>query len=125
MCAVAEKDPRSTKASNPDREAAMAERRGRRLSLSCRLFFFGEDDFEGEATVLDLSTNGCQATSLIQVHVGMTLRLSLFLHDQQWPLRIDEALVRWVSGATFGLEFTGIRPAQRERVRAIIMKANL
>ncbi len=122
---MAEKDPRSTKASNPDREAAMAERRGRRLSLSCRLFFFGEDDFEGEATVLDLSTNGCQATSLIQVHVGMTLRLSLFLHDQQWPLRIDEALVRWVSGATFGLEFTGIRPAQRERVRAIIMKANL
>ena len=103
----------------------MAERRGRRLSLSCRLFFFGEDDFEGEATVLDLSTNGCQVTSLIQVHVGMTLRLSLFLHDQKWPLRIDEALVRWVSGAMFGLEFTGIRPAQRERVRAIIMKANL
>jgi len=125
MCAVAEKDSRSTRASNPDHEAAMAERRGRRLSVSCRLFFFGEDDFEGEATVLDLSTNGCQATSLIQVHVGMTLRLSLFLHDQQWPLRIDEALVRWVSGATFGLEFTGIRPAQRERVRAIIMKANL
>ena len=125
MCAVAEKDPRSTRASSPDHEVAMAERRGRRLSLSCRLFFFGEDDFEGEATVLDLSTNGCQATSLIQVHVGMTLRLSLFLHDQQWPLRIDEALVRWVSGAAFGLEFTGIRPAQRERVRAIIMKANL
>jgi PilZ domain len=103
----------------------MAERRGRRLSLSCRLFFFGEDDFEGEATVLDLSTNGCQAKSFIPVDVGMTLRLSLFLHDQKWPLRIDEALVRWVSGGMFGLEFTGIRPAQRERVRAIIMKANL
>ena len=103
----------------------MADRRGRRLSLSCRLFFFGEDDFEGEGTVLDLSTNGCQATSLIQVLVGMTLRLSLFLHDQKWPLRIDKAVVRWVNGETFGLEFTGIRPAQRERVRAIIMKANL
>lgn len=103
----------------------MAERRGRRLSLSCRLFFFGEDDFEAEATVLDLSTNGCQATSLTQVQVGMTLRLSLFLHDQKWPLRIDEAQVRWVKGAHFGLEFTGIRPAQRERVRAIIMAAKL
>ena len=116
---MAEKDPRSTRASSPDHEAAMAERRGRRL------FFFGEDDFEGEATVLDLSTNGCQASSLIQVHAGMTLRPSLFLHDRKWPLRIDDALVRWVSGATSGLEFTGIRPAQRERVRAIIMKANL
>jgi len=55
----------------------------------------------------------------------MTLRLSLFLHDQKWPLRIDEALVRWVNGGMFGIEFTGIRPAQRERVRVIITKANL
>lgn len=118
-------DPRAVRALGSDHEASMAERRGRRLSLSCRLFFFGDDDFEGEATILDLSTNGCRATSLTQVQVGMALRLSLFLHDQQWPLRIDEALVRWVNGESFGLEFTGIRPAQRERVRAIIMKAKL
>jgi hypothetical protein len=122
---VAMQDSRSTRALSSDHETAMAERRGRRLRLNCRLFFFGEDDFEGEATVLDLSTNGCQVTSLIPVQVGMTLRLSLFLHDQKWPLRIDESLVRWVNSANFGLEFTGIRPAQRERVRAIIMKAKL
>jgi len=122
---MATEDPRSSRALDSDHEAAMAERRGRRVSLNCRLFFFGEDDFEGEATVLDLSTNGCQATSLIQVQVGMVFRLSLFLHDQQWPLRIDEALVRWVKGANFGIEFTGIRLAQRERVRSIIMKAKL
>ena len=119
------KDPRSNRASGPDREAATAERRGRRLQLNCRLFFFGEDDFEGEATVLDLSTNGCQVTSLTKVQAGMVFRLSLFLLDQKWPLRIDEALVRWVNGEYFGLEFTGIRPAQRERVRSIIMKAKL
>jgi PilZ domain len=122
---MATEDPRSSRVLGSDHEAAMAERRGRRVSLSCRLFFFGEDDFEGEATVLDLSTNGCQATSFIQIQVGMVFRLSLFLHDQQWPLRIDEALVRWVKDANFGLEFTGIRLAQRERVRFIIMKAKL
>ncbi|MDO8354837.1 MAG: PilZ domain-containing protein [Nitrospirota bacterium] len=103
----------------------MAERRGRRLNLSCRLFFFGEDDFEGEATILDLSTGGCQATSLTEVQVGTTLRLSLFLQDQEWPVRIDEALVRWVKSSAFGLEFTEIRSAQRERIRALIMKAKL
>ena len=118
-------DPRSGRVSSSNHEAAMAERRGRRLKLTCRLFFFGENDFEGEATILDLSTGGCQATSLSEVQVGTTLRLSLFLQDQKWPLRIDEALVRWVKGPTFGLEFTKIRPAQRERVRAIIMKAKL
>ena len=122
---MATQDPESNHVRRSGLEHTMAERRGRRLSLSCRLFFFGENDFEGEATVLDLSTNGCQATSLVQVHVGMILRLSLFLSDQKWPLRIDEALVRWVKGESFGLEFTGIRPAQRERVRAIIMAAKI
>ena len=91
--------------------------------MNRRLFFFGEDEFEGEAAILDISTNGCRATSLIDVKVGLSLKLSLFLQDQQWPLRIDEALVRWVDGQLFGLEFIGIRPAQRERLRAILMKA--
>ena len=122
---MATQDPRSSRALGSDHKAAMAERRGRRLRLSCRLFFFGEDDFEGEATILDLSTGGCQATSLTEVQVGTTLRLSLFLHDQQWPVRIDGAMMRWVNGNSFGLEFTEIRSAQRERVRAIIMKAKL
>ena len=122
---MATQDSQPNQASGSEDKAAMAERRGRRINLSCRLFLFGEDDFEAEATILDLSTNGCQATSLTEVQVGTTLRLSLFLHDQEWPVRIDEALVRWVKGANFGLEFTGIRSAQRERVRAIIMKAKL
>jgi c-di-GMP-binding flagellar brake protein YcgR len=122
---VATQDPRSSRASNADHEAAMAERRGRRLSLNCRLFFFGEEDFEGEARILDLSTGGCQATSQTGVQVGTMLRLSLFLQDQQWPVRIDGAMVRWVNGNSFGLEFTEIRSAQRERIRAIIMNAKL
>jgi len=91
--------------------------------MSRRLFFFGDGELEGEATVLDISTNGCRATSLTEIKVGLSLKLSLFLQDQQWPLRIDEAAVRWVDGRTFGLEFIGIRPAQRERLRAIVMKS--
>jgi len=122
---VATQDPRSSRVASSDHEATMAERRGRRLKLSCRLFFFGENDFEGEATILDLSTGGCQVTSLAEMQVGTTLRLSLFLDDQQWPVRIDGAMVRWVNGNSFGLEFTEIRSAQRERIRAIIMKAKL
>lgn len=98
-----------------------SERRGRRLAMSRRLFFFGDDDLEGEATILNISTNGCRATSLTEVKVGSIVKLSLFLQDQQWPLRIDEAVVRWVDDQCFGLEFVGIRPAQRERLRALIM----
>ena len=105
----------------PD-DSQPSERRGRRLSMSRRLFFFGEGEFEGEATVVDISTNGCKAMSHTEVKVGLSLKLSVFLQDQQWPLRIDHARVRWVDGQYFGLEFTGIRPAQRERLRSILMK---
>ena len=91
--------------------------------MNRRLFFFGDEEFEGEATILDISTNGCKATSLTEVKVGLILKVSLFLQDQQWPLRIDQAVVRWVDGQCFGLEFIGIRPAQRERLRSMVMKS--
>jgi len=41
------------------------------------------------------------------------------------PVRIDVAMVRWVQGASFGLEFTEIRSAQWEHLRALIMKTKL
>lgn len=99
------------------------DRRGRRIPLSCRLFFFGDDDFEGEAKLLDISANGCRVTSSIAVETGMILRLSLFLPDHQWPLRISQAMVRWIDKDEFGLEFVSITMAQRERLRALVMKA--
>ena len=114
-------NPKPDRDPKPDEDATILERRGRRLRIDCRLFFFGEDEFEGEAQVLDISTNGCQVSSQVAVQVGMQLRLSIFLGDQKWPLRIEQATVRWVRGQNFGLEFIGIRSAQRERLRAMIM----
>ncbi len=117
---------RGSQDSPPDLQAVNAQdRRGRRLSLSFRMFFFGDDDFEGEAKVIDISTNGCKAETAVEMTVGMYVKLSLFLPDFKWPLRVDQALVRWVDGTQFGLEFTSIRPAQRERLRGLIMKGGL
>jgi c-di-GMP-binding flagellar brake protein YcgR len=118
------KSPPNHTSSQPE-NAQPFERRGRRLTMNRRLFFFGDEEFEGEATILDISTNGCKATSLTEVKVGLILKVSLFLQDQQWPLRIDQAVVRWVDGQCFGLEFIGIRPAQRERLRSMVMKAKV
>jgi hypothetical protein len=112
----------TTSGESDDNGASQVNRRGRRIPLSCRLFFFGDDDFEGEATVLDVSTNGCRAESAIELKIGMVLKLSMFLTDFKWPLRVDQAIVRWIEGKQFGLEFTSIRLAQRERLRGLIMK---
>jgi hypothetical protein len=105
------------------KESTVEDRQGRRIHLTCRMFFFGEEDFEGEATLVDVSTNGCCATSRIEVTVGTILKLSLFLSDYKWPLRVEQSIVRWVDGERFGLEFIAIQPAQRERLRAIMMKS--
>jgi hypothetical protein len=115
---------RETQGAIADRhdKAVVQDRGGRRAALSCRLFFFGDDDFEGEGTLRDISTSGCRASSLIAVQPGMLLKLSVFLPDYLWPLRVDEAMVRWVNGQEFGVEFTRIRLAQRERLRALVMK---
>ena len=104
-------------------EDAHKDRRGRRITMTCRMFFFGEDDFEGEAKLLDLSASGCRASSSIPLTVDMSLRLSLFLLDHQWPLRVNEAIVRWIDQDQFGLEFVNLTMAQRERLRALVFKA--
>jgi len=98
------------------------DRQARRIGIACRMFFFGDQDFEGEATVRDISTHGCKASTSVELTVGLCLRLSLFLPDYNWPLRVDKGIVRWVEGKEFGIEFTDIRVAQRERLRALIMK---
>lgn len=109
---------------HPERqdEARIKDRRGRRMALSCRLFFFGDNEFEGEAGLLDISTSGCRLSSCVALKDGMVLKLSLFLPDYRWPLRVDQAIVRWVDGQEYGLEFIHLRQAQRERLRALLMK---
>jgi hypothetical protein len=37
-----------------------------------------------------------------------------------WPLRIEEAQVRWVKGNTFGLQFTAMRPDERAKLKELI-----
>lgn len=97
----------------------------RRAEVSCRLFFFGDDDFEGEGVVREVSTTGCCGSTTVDMQTGMILKLSLFLPDYTWPLRVDQAIVRWVNGQEFWVEFISIQLAQRERVRALVMKAKL
>ena len=98
------------------------ERLRRRLAHACRVSFFGDDGYEGEGNMLDISTSGCRISSDETLPVGTVIKLSLFLKDHEWPMRIDEAIVRWAKEGTYGIEFTSIRLAQRERIRALVMK---
>ena len=113
---------RTSDESNRAEVARDRERLQRRLAYSCRVVFSGDDDEEGEGTMLDISTSGCRIASDKTLPVGTVLKLSLLLNDHEWPMRIDEAIVRWAKEGTYGIEFTSIRLAQRERIRALVMK---
>ena len=99
----------------------MEQRKTRRIPVACGLYFHNNRDKDGEAQLYDVSLTGCQAESSVDVEVGMEFQLSLDLLDYPWPLRIEKAIVRWVNGLTFGLEFVEVFPAQKERLRSLTM----
>jgi c-di-GMP-binding flagellar brake protein YcgR len=104
-------------------EKAKELRKSRRVAIGCRLAFSGEDEVEGEAEVLDLSFTGCMAKSEIAVQPGLQMKVSLFLSDgHEWPVRVDEAIVRWARGGEFGVEFLAMRPPQLRRIQQFVIK---
>lgn len=98
-------------------------RKSRRVVTDCRLEFLGEDEVDGEAELLDLSCTGCMAKSDSPMQPGFRMKVSVFLSDgHEWPIRVEEAVVRWARGGEFGLEFLSMRPPQLQRIQQYIIK---
>ena len=101
----------------------MKPRTAERFALRSRVFFSGaECALEGEGAIADLSKTGCRVQSNTVVSKGMELKLNLYFSDYNWPMKVDQALVRWTKGRTFGVEFINMQPAQRDRLVRVIMK---
>jgi len=85
---------------------------------------FQTDGMETEAkgTIGDLSKGGCRAEGHVQPKTGAELRLSILMPDYAWPLKVDRALVRWVKGRHFGVEFVSMHSSQRDRLARFLMR---
>lgn len=75
---------------------------------------------EGQGKTLDLSDGGCKIETDLPVVVGASFECRIYAPGLSWPLRIDEAQVRWVKGKTFGLQFLVVQPAEREQLKQVI-----
>ncbi len=93
-----------------------------RIPLDCRLFFSSTELVEADATLLDLSSTGCAAESETSVRTDMNLDLWIFSPNYNWRMHITHAVVRWVRGHVFGVEFLNLRPVQRKRLRQLVEK---
>ncbi|HEU0006469.1 MAG TPA: PilZ domain-containing protein [Terriglobia bacterium] len=79
---------------------------------------------EGQGKTLDLSDGGCRIESDYPVVVNAPFECRIYAPGLSWPLRVDEAQVRWVNGNTFGLQFTLMDPEERVKLRQVIANLN-
>lgn len=76
---------------------------------------------EGQGRTLDLSIGGCMIETDLPVGVGTSIECRIYVPGLDWPLRIDEAQVRWVKGNTFGIQFTKIQPDEEIKLKQVIV----
>lgn len=58
------------------------------------------------------------------VVTGTSFECRIYVPGLDWPLRIDEAQVRWVKAKTFGIQFTKIHPDEKAKLDQIIATLN-
>ncbi len=78
------------------------------------------DGIAGEGIIKDLSLSGSYMTGNAPVSVGMVLALQMFVPGDPEPLLIDRAVVQWVKGAEFGVDFAKPQPKVTERLTQVI-----
>ena len=97
----------------------MEQRQQPRFTSQFRSTFSGEQR-EGQGRTLDLSTGGCKIEADLPVAVGDAFEWRIYVPGLDWPLRIDEAKVRWVKAGIFGIQFTKIRPDEAAKLKGVI-----
>jgi hypothetical protein len=104
-------------------EPPMEKRQQPRFTSQFRSTFSGGQR-EGQGRTLDLSTGGCKIETDLPVVVGASFECRIYVPGLDWPLRIDEAQVRWVTAGTFGIQFTKIQPDEEAKLKQVIASLN-
>jgi hypothetical protein len=100
-------------------ERCVEKRRQPRFTAQFRSTFSGGQR-EGHGKTIDLSDGGCKIETDRPVVVGATFEYRIYVPGLNWPLRIDEAVVRWVKANTFGVQFTSIQPEEQLKLKQLI-----
>jgi len=90
-----------------------------RFTTQFRSTFSGQRE-EGQGRTLDISVGGCKIESDTKVMQGVKFECRLHIPGLDWPLRIEEATVRWVDGNTFGIAFSRISPEELAKLKTIL-----
>jgi c-di-GMP-binding flagellar brake protein YcgR len=100
------------------------EKRSRdRIALQCAIILANGTQV-GQGQVLNMSERGClcviDGPLSIKIRVGDRLQLRLFLPDSDQSLCVSLAVVRWVEGFQFGVEFSKLDEKYRAGLNEFI-----
>lgn len=91
----------------------MELRRAPRFAVQLPVSFSSHEGV-GSGLISELSHTGCSVISEDSVRAGSTLVLHIHLPDHTAPLKVD-AVVPWVDGMMFGLEFRRLSLQDKDR----------
>lgn len=97
----------------------MESRRAPRVAIQGAVAF-SSDEASTHGSLLNLSTGGCAFECETLFQKGDYLGLRMYLPDQDLPVEVDLATIRWSSGREYGLEFIRIREEVQTRLRALL-----
>jgi hypothetical protein len=72
--------------------------------------------------ILDLSLSGCQVRVPILVYPGLVMELRISTPDLDRPIFVEEAVVQWVKGDTFGLHFLALQKGEFVRLGWVVAR---
>lgn len=95
-------------------------RKHTRFTVHFQGSFSSGQQLEGDGTVLNLSIGGCKVQSDTRVPLGTDVRVRIMMPDEDQPLEVKRAAVRWTGGQEFGLEFTFVETEDELRLRHFV-----
>ena len=78
------------------------------------------DLVDGNGEIVNLSSGGCRLKGDQSLKESAYLRLLLYAPNDPAPIKVELAIVRWVSGNEFGIEFIRVHADHQSRLRQLL-----
>lgn len=108
-----------TKSSHQMKVTRFILRPFRRIPTWCVVHYLG-GEFIGKGITTNLSQSGMRVQGDHTVTPGMQIAIRLTFAENGSSVQIERAVVRWVNGCDFGLEFVRIAPMASRQIAHVI-----
>ncbi|HEY6084398.1 MAG TPA: PilZ domain-containing protein [Nitrospira sp.] len=97
-------------------------RRQQRFPVHFHAVLTGPKLSQSVGTIVNLSESGCCVESDSQVYTGMHVAMRLHVFDEESPIYIEQAAVRWSRERKLGVGFIIVAPPQLERLKQFLVR---